>query len=185
MAKGTIYESSGSFYVRYSVGMTVSKNGKPRPIQKSHRLCEKNDKYYSSKARAVKLLRDAFMLTVNTRQARTVGEDMTIAAFWDYRYVPYCKETLQLTGRPRKKPSTIRGYEQIWRQHLKSHFGNITLQEYEAHMGTQFLQSLTSTQGKATLKHIKALGGSIFKRAVIERRVRSVRGMTCRCQTTL
>ena len=39
-------------------------------------------------------------------------------------------------------------------------------------MGTQFLQSLTGTQGKATLKHIKALGGSIFKRAVIERRTR-------------
>ena len=30
MAKGTIYESSGSFYVRYSVGMTLSeKSGKP------------------------------------------------------------------------------------------------------------------------------------------------------------
>ena len=39
-------------------------------------------------------------------------------------------------------------------------------------MGTQFLQSLTGTQGKATLKHIKALGGSIFKRAVIERRIK-------------
>lgn len=172
MAQGTIYESSGSFYVRYSVGMTVSKNGKPRPVQKSHRLCEKNDKYYSSKARAVKLLRDAFMITVNTRQAHAVREDMSIAAFWENRYLPYCKEILQLTGRPRKKPSTIRGYEQIWRQHLKSHFGSISLQEYEAHMGTQFLQSLTGTQGKATLKHIKALGGSIFKRAAIERRIR-------------
>src|SRR5437773_1165660 len=124
------------------------------PIQMSHRLCEKNDKHYSSKAREVKILRYAFMLTVNTRQAHAVAEDMTIAAFWEQRYLPYCKETLQLTGRPRKKPSTIRGYEQIWRQHLKSHFGNITLQEYEAHMGTQFLQSLTGTQGKATLKHI-------------------------------
>jgi hypothetical protein len=112
MATGMIYESSGSFYVRYSVGMTVSKNGKPRPIQKSHRLCEKNDKYYSSKAREVKLLRDAFMLTVNTRQAHAIAEDMTIAAFWERRYLPYCKETLQLTGRPRKKPPTIRGYEQ-------------------------------------------------------------------------
>jgi hypothetical protein len=81
MATGTIYESSGSFYVRYSVGMTVSKNGKPRPIQKSHRLCEKNNKYYSSKAREVKLLRDAFMLTVTTRQAHAVAEDMTIARF--------------------------------------------------------------------------------------------------------
>ena len=60
--------------------MTVSKNGKPRPVQKFHRLCGKNDKYHSSKAREVKLLRDAFMFTVNTRQARTVGEGMTIVA---------------------------------------------------------------------------------------------------------
>ena len=81
------------------------------------------------------------MLTVKTRRPRPAGEGMAIAVFWESRYLPYCKETLQLTGRPRKKPSTIRGYEQIWRQHLKSHFGNITLQEYEAHMGTQLLQT--------------------------------------------
>jgi hypothetical protein len=36
------------------------------PIQMSHRLCEKNDKYYSSKAREVKRLRYAFVLTVDT-----------------------------------------------------------------------------------------------------------------------
>lgn len=76
MATGAIYESSGSFYVRYSVGMAISKNGKPRPIQKSHRLCEKNDRYYSSKAREVTLLRAAFMLTVNARQANAGAEDM-------------------------------------------------------------------------------------------------------------
>ncbi len=170
---GTIYEASGSFYVRYVTGTTVSKNGKPRPVQKSHRLCDKNDKYYSSKAKAVKLLRDQFMLSVSSRQAgRAVAEDMRVTDFWGQRYLPYCNEILQLTGRPRKKPSTVRGYKQIWHQHLKSHFGNITLQEYEPHLGNMFLQSLTGSQGKATLKHIKALGGSLFKRAVIEQRIK-------------
>jgi len=169
---GTIYEASGAFYVRYVTGTTVSKNGKARPVQKSHRLCEKNDKYYSSKAKAVKLLRDEFMLTIGSRQGRSVAEDMRVTDFWELRYLPYCNETLQLTGRPRKKPSTVRGYKQIWRQHLKSHFGNITLQEYEPRLGTMFLQSLTGTQGKATLKHIKALGSSLFKRAVIEQRIK-------------
>ncbi len=173
MAKGTIYEYSGSFYVRYSAGMTLSqKSGKPRPIQKTHKLCEKNDKFYSTKAAAVKRKRDEFMLTVSPRQ-QPRGEDMSVATFWEQRYLPYCKEVLQLTGRPRKKPSTIRGYQQIWTQHLKSHFGNITLQEYEPDMGTQFLQTLTGSQGKTTLKHIKALGGSIFKRAKIERRIKA------------
>ena len=170
---GTIYEASGSFYVRYVTGTTVSKNGKPRPVQKSHRLCDKNDKYYSSKAKAVKLLRDEFMLTVSSRQGtRAVAEDMRVTDFWEQKYLPYCNEILQLTGRPRKKPSTARGYKQIWHQHLKSHFGNITLQEYEPRLGTMFLQSLTGSQGKATLKHIKALGSSLFKRAVIEQRIK-------------
>src|SRR5216684_3893977 len=60
----------------------------------------------------------------------------------------------------------LRDYKQIWRQHLKSHFGNLTLQEYAPHTGTVFLDSLTGTQGKATLRHIKACATSLFKRAV-------------------
>jgi integrase len=40
-------------------------------------------------------------------------------------------------------------------------------------MGTAFLQTLTGTQGKNTLRHIKALGSSLFKRAVIEQRIKT------------
>jgi integrase len=66
----------------------------------------------------------------------------------------------------------MRGYKQIWNQHLKSHFGKLTLQEYEPALGTAFLASLTGTQNKNTIRHIKALGCSIFKRAVNENRVK-------------
>jgi len=172
MSRGYIYEASGSFYVRYCTGMTVSAKGKPMPVLKSHKLCEKNDKFYSTKAKAVRLLRDEFMLTVNGGQPNRVGEDMKVALFWEKQFLPYCKAVLQLTGRPRMKPSTVRGYEQIWRQRLKAHFGEITLQEYEARMGTRFLRSLVATQNKTTLKHIKALGSAIFKLAVVEERIR-------------
>ena len=97
---------------------------------------------------------------------------MRVTDFWERRYLPYCEEIVQLTGQPRKTPSTVRGYKQIWRQHLKSHFGNLTLQEYAPHMGTAFLDSLTGTQGKATLRHIKACATSLFKRAVNEQRIK-------------
>jgi integrase len=99
------------------------------------------------------------------------AEDMRVVSFWE-RYLLYCEEIMTLTGKSRKKPSTVRGYRQIWRQHLSLHFRELTLQEYEPRMGTQFLQSMTGTQGKNTLKHIKALGGSIFKRAVVEQRIK-------------
>jgi integrase len=98
--------------------------------------------------------------------------DMAVSLFWE-RYLLYCEEILPLTGASRKKPSTVRSYKQIWRQHLSLHFGKLTLREYEPHHGTQFLQSLTGTQGKTTLRHIRALGGSIFKRAVIEQRIKT------------
>jgi integrase len=169
---GYIYESSGAFFVRYY--RTEIVDGKPQRVQRSHRLCEKSEKYYARNAKSVKLLRNEFMQPVNTQQAsgRVTAKDMTVSDFWEQRYLPYCEEILSLTGKPRKKPSTVRGYKQIWNQHLKAHFGKVTLQEYEPSMGTQFLQSLTGTQGKNTLKHIKALGSSLFKRAVIEQRIK-------------
>src|ERR1035441_10610225 len=170
--QGYIYESSGAFFVRYYITEIV--DGNPVRVQRSHRLCEKSEKYYARNAKSVKLLRNDFMQKVNTQQAsgRSTQQDMTISDFWEQRYLPYCEEIVQLTGKARKKPSTVRGCKQIWKQHLKAHFGKMTLQGYEPYMGTQFLQSLTSTQGKNTLKHIKALGSLLFKRAVIEQRIK-------------
>jgi integrase len=170
--QGYIYESSGAFFVRYYITEIV--DGNPVRVQRSHRLCEKSEKYYARNAKSVKLLRNDFMQKVNTQQAsgRSTQQDMTISDFWEREYLPYCEDILPLTGKARKKPSTVRGYKQIWKQHLAQHFGKITLQEYEPSMGTQFLQSLTGTQGKTTLKHIKALGSSLFKRAVIREKIK-------------
>jgi integrase len=165
---GRIYDASGKFYVQYRVVV----NGKR--VQRSHFLCAKDNKrHHSTTAPSVKLLRDEFMLTVNWQQAEQVPDrDMRVTDFWERRYLPYCEEIVQLTGQPRKTPATVRGYKQIWCQHLKSHFGNLTLQEYAPHTGTVFLDSLTGTQGKATLRHIKACATSLFKRAVNEQRIK-------------
>ena len=181
---GYVYEASGALFVRYRTTSIV--DGKVKRAQRSERLCEVNDKYYVSHTKdkktgkqhfvpspAAKLLRNELMQRVNSVQSsRTPQQDMSVVTFWEQRYLPYCEEIVALTGEPRKKPSTVRGYKQIWNQHLKPHFADTTLQDYEPYMGTEFLQSLTGTQGKVTLKHIKALGGSIFKRAVIERRIK-------------
>jgi integrase len=172
MAHGSVIEASGVFYLRYSTGTTISATGKPRPIQKTHRLCSKDDKHHSSKCRAVRLLADAFMLTVNQQRNDTEGEDMTLAAFWETRFLPWCEEIV-IGGRPRKKPSTMKGYRQIWAQHLAAHFGTRTLQQYRAAWGSTFLDGLTATQGRNTLRHISALASSIFSRAVAETRLRS------------
>jgi hypothetical protein len=48
----------------------------------------------------------------------TPGE-MRVTDFWEQKYLPYIEAVLPLTGQPRRKASTIRGFKQIWKQHLK------------------------------------------------------------------
>jgi integrase len=117
-------------------------------------------------------LADEFMLGINKQREDIAGEDMTIAAFWEKQFLPYC-EAIVIGGRPRRKSSTLKGYKQIWAQHLKAHFGSRTLQQYRAAWGPAFLDGLTASQGRNTLRHISALASSIFSRAVAEQRLRS------------
>lgn len=188
--RGYIYEGNCAgktyFYIRYNVTKIV--DGQPKRVQVSERLVEKGASvpqeegggtYYMRDGRpckALKLKLDSFMLRVNQEQhtatSGVLAEDMLIADFWEQRYLPYCEEIVKLTGKSRRKPSTVRGYKQIWQQHFKAHFAKLTLRQYEPRLGTRFLASLTSTQGRNTLKHIRALGSSIFSRAVVEERIK-------------
>jgi hypothetical protein len=158
-------------------------------VHKTIRLCEKSDVYdWSSKPRngrrkysfsrpvrdlqrqtmaRIKADADAAQASALALTQVTPGE-MRVVDFWDQVYLPYIEAVVPLTGQPRRKPSTTRGFKQIWKQHLKAHFGTLTLKEYEPAMGKRFLRSLTGTQGKSTLKHIKALAGSLFGHAVEE-----------------
>jgi integrase len=60
----------------------------------------------------------------------------------------------------------VRGYKQVWSQHLKGHFGTTTLQDYSAATARRFLQSVKTQQGKNTLKHIRALASAMFTEAI-------------------
>lgn len=173
---GYVYEGSDgkSFHVRYYVTEIV--DGQSVRKQRSHKLCEKNRDTGHARVTSdkVQLLAQEFMLKVNHSQhtSQSLQQDMLITDFWEQRYLPYNEEIVPLTGKPRKKPSTMRGYKQIWNQHLRNHFSKITLQQYEPNFGTQLLQSLTSTQRKTTLKHIRAVGSALFRLAVVEHRIK-------------
>src|SRR6185312_4411751 len=162
MQKGRIYLASGVFYVQYRA--TIVADGVPKRVQVSHRLCMKDDLYYSESCKAVKLLRDEFMLTVN-KSPSLDSPQVRIVDFWE-DFMRHCSEIRPVDGRARKKPVTIRGYKQVWKQHLAGHFGNLRLNQYEPRMGNALLQSLTATHRKATLKHIKAVASSLFNYAV-------------------
>jgi integrase len=159
---GYIFESaSGAFHIRYYTTEIV--DGQPQRVQKSHLLCRKDNKYFSKTCKAVKLKRDDFMRTINVSQVSEA--DMKITDFWEQRYLPFVTENM--------KPSTLSGYKQVWNQHLKAHFEGATLQGYRTHVGSALLLSLTKTQGRRTLNHIRSLASGVFTHAVNEGRLES------------
>jgi integrase len=169
--RGYIFLASGAFHVRYYA--TV--NGERKQL--SHRLCtkERSTGHGSPTASAVRHLCEDFLREVNRHHQKSIGlqQDMMVVDFWEQVYLPYCEKVLPLTGLPRLKASTLRGYKGIWETHLKKHFGTVTLQRYDPDSAGLLLDSLTATMNKTSLKHVRAVGSAIFKRAVKEKRLKS------------
>lgn len=184
--QGSIYLHDGTWYLKYRIPQL--KDGSFQRVHKTVRLCMANGQEHhplcaeqgehrhrvkNGKIIAPKnldALRGKLMQAVNVNEPNPgrVRQGIRVAEFWD-RYLAHLTKPIDAKGGlPRMKPSTIRGSRQIWNQHLKNHFGDITLRAYTPRMGTRFLGSLSNSQCKTTLKHIKALGCSIFKLAVEE-----------------
>jgi integrase len=154
---GHIYEASGSFFIRFRVVETTA-DGTKR-VQRSHRLCFKDDRHTSKTCKLVRQLATEFMAEVNAQSAPVNPvNDQTVCEFWQKTYLPFITEN--------KKFSTVHGYEQIWNQHLAAHFGTTPLQDYRTASGSLFLTTLAKTLGRHTVQHIRSLASGIFSHAV-------------------
>jgi hypothetical protein len=128
--------------------------------QKMHRLCTKDRAtgHGSPSAKAVQLLAEDFMRGIN-QDVPAAPASMTVVEFWEKTYLPFIAEN-------NLKPSTLQGYQQIWNQHLKEHFGTTLLDNYRTPMMSNFLTKLAKTLRPRTLNHIKWLSSAIFAHAV-------------------
>ena len=126
-----------SFHVRYRV--PELKDSKTVRILKSQKLVsaigtdgKKDERYWLSKdgtpCKALQDLCDSFMRT--TVNSSDLAVDIPVVEFWEKHYLPFIRDN--------KKPSTVAGYQQIWRQHLKAHFVGKTLREYRTTWGVSF-----------------------------------------------
>lgn len=151
--QGTIYEASGSFFVRYS---TIVDGEKKRV---SHKLCDRDETHYNIDCDAVLNLRDEFMVTTRKPKPQPTT-DTLIIDYWEQTYLKTVKQGL--------KPSTVAGYKQIWKQFLKEHFTeHPTFREYEAHHGNKLLNKIViDGYGRRTVAHVRSLASGIFTHAV-------------------
>ena len=97
-----------------------------------------------------------FMATVNTNACAVKPEQvLTIVDFVDSVYMPWV--------RANKQASTINGYEKMWKKHLKGHFGNMLLSDYQPHHATVFLTKLAEKgMGLNAVSHVRSLMSGIF-----------------------
>lgn len=173
--RGHIYEQHGAWYLQFY--QTENHDGVLVKVRKSVKLADKDREHNSATCKAVKALRDKELTKVSTAPAVTT-EDMKVVDFWETEYLPYCDSKNEKTPLSQKwkgtgmRASTVRGFKQVWNQHLKLHFGNTTMQRYTADLARRFLSSLKTKQGKNTLKHIRALASAMFSEA-IERNLRA------------
>jgi hypothetical protein len=146
--KGSLRKRFGSWHLRYY----VTEQGERKP--KEHRLSSINDGANRAKQLAADSLHDHVNVGVNNSGPRSVVD------FGDRVY------KLFLDSHSNLKPSTIHGYKQIWKQHLKAHFGETNLTDYTTPMMSNFLSGLAKTLRPRTLKTIKWLASAIFVHAV-------------------
>jgi integrase len=163
--RGHVYLQHDAWYLQFYI--KEMRDGDVVRLRRSVFLHKKDREHSTATCRAIKLLRDKELTKLSTAPTIT-AEDMRVVDFWETQYLPYCEKEWKGTG---MRASTVRGFKQVWKQHLKHHFSTITLQKYTAEMARRFLSSLKTKQGKNTLKHIRALASAMFSEA-IERNLR-------------
>jgi integrase len=154
---GHVFEAHGAFHVRYYVTEIV--DGKPQRVQRSERLCTKDNKHHSVTCKPVKQLAAGVMERVNALAGVTSNADVSVTEFWETIYLPHVEK--------RTKPSTLSGYKAIWRQNLSAVFAGFNLRDYQTHHATRYLTSLADKGlGPKTIAHVRSLASGMFKHAL-------------------
>jgi len=155
--RGHVFEQHRAFHVRYYTTEVV--NGQPKRVQRSERLCSKDNKHHSTKCKPVQQLAAQVMERVNALAGTTPDADVKIADFWEETYLPHIERNA--------KASTIHGYKKIWESHLCAAFAGVSLRDYHTHHATRFLTSLAERHlGVRTIAHIRSLASGMFRHAL-------------------
>lgn len=142
---GSILKKHGAWHWRYY------EDGK----QKSVKLAEVSDEY-RSKQDVIPLANDlAVRQPSNGPRSGNIG----IVDFAEKIFLPWVKAE--------RRAATYGGYKGLWNGHLKEHFAERRLFDYQPYNATEFLTALAKDgMGRYGVSHIRALMSGIFAHAV-------------------
>src|SRR5271157_5985158 len=113
--QGYLYEQNGSWHVRWRE-IVRQPDGSLRKVNRSRRLASKAD--YPRKTEMLPVMNE-FMVQQNNVtgvDAADVGfAGMTLGEFVEGHYLPFVSA--------QKRPSTHRGYEQMWKAYVRDRIG--------------------------------------------------------------
>jgi integrase len=143
MQKGQIFQRHGAWHLRYRTA-----EGK----QRSQRLAPFNDQFRTVKS--VRGLADEILQPLN--EGRQPAGPQTLQTFIERSYLPY--------ARGHKRPSTYRGYLNLYNAHIAPHVGGMELMSFRTVDAQRLLDGIASMTklSHRSLTHIKTLLSGMF-----------------------
>jgi integrase len=152
---GCLVKRGGWWLLRYR--MRVMDKGKLRSVNRAHKLCAV-DAQHKTRASVRDLARD-FLKPINDASDEQQPTSR-LGEFVEKVYLPWVQD--------HKRPSTYRGYEDMWERHLKVRCGDWWLRDARTADIQRLLDQIAKEDGlsKTTLKHIKHLLSGIYRFAM-------------------
>ncbi|MGB2665780.1 MAG: tyrosine-type recombinase/integrase [Candidatus Acidiferrum sp.] len=151
MQSGYVFKKDGSWFLRYRDARIVGGvNVRKQICQRLAAVC---DRYRS--ARDVQPLADEILAPINSGKAK-VESTLTIAEFAEQHWLPWVRENC--------KPSTVAGYETVWKTYLAPYLQKITLRDFRTVDAANLLAEIHRKHGvgRTTLQHCKRRLSGIF-----------------------
>ncbi len=149
--RGYLFKKNGSWFLRYRDdflvgGMVVRK-------QVCKRLAPVSDRYRTE--RDLRELVDEILRPINSGKARP-ATTMSVSEVAEENWLPWVRENC--------KPSTVAGYEVLWRTYLKPFLPKISLRDFRTVDACNLLAEIHRQKrlGRSTLSHCKSRISGVF-----------------------
>jgi integrase len=150
---GYLFHRGQSWFLRY-----YDTDASGQRVQK----CEKLKAFYGGEyktRRSVQPFVDEILAPLNSGLLNPQAT-MTVVEFVDAIYLPEHVEK-------KLRPASLKQYRDVWRNHLKTRLGKLTLRGFRTVHGEQMLQDIAAKAklGRSSLRHCKAFLSGCFKQA--------------------
>src|SRR6516225_7121182 len=148
---GYLYQRHGAWHVRYRDYIRM-KDGTVRKVNRSQRIASVKD--YPRKTEVYPLVAELMARLNKTGSSPEAG--VTLRKYVENVYFP----ALEAYARP----STIKGYRDIWRVHLSERVGSTRVRDFSTRDGRDVMIAISRSNdlARTTIQHIKSTLSAIF-----------------------